>query len=235
MRFIPFLLVLALLFYSCNDNNQKRDKAEKLIVENMDTAGVLDYMIIQSEIQEDKAILQLSRILDCSPYTIIRLKERDTYPTVYAQNNILSLAKDVFVDKSTLEDRDPKSNTTIKLFHFFKKHYIFGSIIALCISIIVFYHFKNVVGRCTIPITKTTQESVDRKLLGITIGTKVKKDIRVIGYKKDFRILYRTIAVYAIVLICLIAWWAYRYEHRNNIDVIDNYKIVYDPIWETEL
>lgn len=235
MRLKLFLFLGVLLSYSCDNNSEKANKAEKLIVDNMDVSAALDYIIIQNEINEEKTIKQLARILDCSPSTIDRLKARNTYPTVYAQNNILSLAKDVFIDKRILEDKDPKSNATIRIFHFFKNHYVWGSAIVLCICVIVFFHFKHVIKRCHIPITRTKRKAVDKKIFGFKIGEKIEEETYIVGYDKNFLPLYKTIVIYVSILIGLIGWWGYRYEHRNNIDIIDNYKIVYDPLWETEL
>ena len=235
MRLKLFLFLGVLLSYSCNNNSEKANKAEKLIVDNMDVSAALDYMIIQNEINEEESIKQLARILDCSPSTIERLRARNTYPTVYAQNSIFSLAKDVFIDKRILEDRDPKSNAAIRMFHFFKNHYVLGNIIVLCICIIVFFHFKHVIKRCHIPITRTKRKSVDRKVFGFKIGKKIEEKTYIVSYDKNFLTLYKTIAIYVFILIGLIGWWGCRYERRNNIDVVDNYKIVYDTRWETEL
>ncbi|MCM1218555.1 MAG: helix-turn-helix domain-containing protein [Lachnospiraceae bacterium] len=230
-----FLFLSIVLLYSCDKNSEKINKTEKFVVDNMDVSAALDYMIIQNEISEEKTIKQLARILDCSPSTIVRLRARDTYPTVHAQNNILSLAKDVLIDKRILEDKDPKSNATIRIFHFLKKHCVFGGIIVLCICVIVFFHFKQVIKKCHIPLTRTRRKTVDKKIFGFKIGKKIEEKTYIVGYDKNFKPLYKTIIIYVSMLIGLIGWWGYRYEHRNNIDIIDNYKIVYDPVWETEL
>lgn len=234
MKFVPFITILLLLF-SCSNNKQKTDLAEKFIVENFDVSAALDYMVVQSNLDEATATHQLARILECSPYTIARLRKRDTYPTKNAQNKILALARDVMIDKNELEKLDPKSNIVIRSVLFFKKHYIWLSLIIITIVYLIVRHIKYVIReKCHVPIIKIRRKTVDKKILGYKIGKKTVEEEHITGYEYNSQPLIQTIAIYTIVFVCLLSWIFYRYEHRNNLEVSNKYKITYDTTWEQE-
>lgn len=121
LNFYLFATILFSLLTSCS----KDSRTEFLIEDKLETMSGKE-MLRELLIKNDNNIDQLARIFECSPSSLRRIVEGETFATPEAEKQFKNILYQTLVSKKkSLEDLDLNKDTwSYKIKHFFDKYYL---------------------------------------------------------------------------------------------------------------
>jgi hypothetical protein len=111
----------------------KENKTESLIEEKLETMSGKE-MLRELLIKNDNDIYQLARIFECSPSSLKRILEGETFATTEAEKQFKNALNQTLITKEkTLNELDPlKQSWSYSIKFFIENHYVW-LIVMLCI------------------------------------------------------------------------------------------------------
>jgi hypothetical protein len=121
LNFYLFTTFFFLILTSCSKDNG----TESLIEDKLETMSGKD-MLRELLIKNDNDIDQLARIFECSPSTLKRIVDGETFATPEAEKQFKNILNQTLVSKEkSLDDLDLNRDTwSYKIKHFFDKYYL---------------------------------------------------------------------------------------------------------------
>ena len=130
-------ILLLVLFVSMLASCSKENKTESLIEEKLETMSGKE-MLRELLIKNDNDIYQLARIFECSPSSLKRILEGETFTTTEAEKQFKNALNQTLITKEkTLNELDPiKQSWSYNVKFFIENHYVW-LIVMLCIVFIL--------------------------------------------------------------------------------------------------
>lgn len=142
-NFLILFTIFISMLVSCSNEN----KTASLIEDKLETMSGKE-MLRDLLIQNDSDFNQLSRIFECSPSSLKRILEGETFATTEAENQFKNALNQTLITKEkTLDELDPYKQTwSYKIKHFFEKHYVWFIVLLCALFFAMFADWDTTVG-----------------------------------------------------------------------------------------